>query len=64
MASYYGVVKANLLQRHYKKKVGGFKDWVQLGHADDYLIYPENIGGDLSIYELSLYKGDLYFFDP
>ncbi|WP_458250295.1 ISAon1 family transposase [Flavobacterium psychrophilum] len=61
MASYYGV-KANLLQRHYKKKISGFKDWEQLNHAEDYLIYPENIGENLSIDEVSLSKGELYTF--
>jgi transposase len=47
------------LQRHYKKKISGFKDWEQLNHAEDYLIYPENIGENLSIDELSLSKGEL-----
>ena len=42
-------MKANLLQRHYKKKTSGFKQWDQLDHAEDYLIYPENIGENLSI---------------
>jgi transposase len=51
-----------LLQRHYKKKVSGFKDWNQLSHADDYLIYPQNIGKNLSIDELSLSKGEIYTF--
>jgi len=50
------------LQRHYKKKISGFKDWKQLNHSEDYLIYPENIGEHLSIDELSLSKGELYTF--
>lgn len=50
------------MQRHYKKKISGFKDWEQLNHAEDYLIYPENIGENLSIDELSLSKGELYTF--
>ena len=55
-------MKANLLQRHYKKKTSGFKDWGQLEHAEDYLIYAENIGEHLSIDEVSLSKGELYTF--
>jgi transposase len=51
-----------LLQRHYKKKVSGFKDWDQLSHAEDYLIYPQNIGKNLSIDELCLSKGEIYTF--
>ncbi len=50
------------MQRHYKKKISGFKDWNQLNHSEDYLIYPENIGENLGIDELSLSKGELYTF--
>jgi transposase len=50
------------LQRHYKKKVSGFTEWNQLNHAENYLIYPENIGEHLSIDEVSLSKGELYTF--
>lgn len=50
------------MQRHYKKKISGFKDWEQLNHCEDYLIYPENIGEHLSIDELSLSKGEIYTF--
>jgi transposase len=51
-----------LLQRHYKKKVSGFKQWNQLKHAEEYLIYPENIGQYLSIDEVCLSKGELYTY--
>ncbi len=61
IASYYGI-NSHKLQRHYKHKVSGFKDWIQLPHADDYLIYPENITANLSIDEVSLSKGELYTF--
>ena len=61
IASYY-LVNSQKLQRHYKKKVSGFNDWKQLTHAEDYLIYPENITDMLSIDEVSLSKGELYTF--
>ena len=61
IASYYGV-SSQKLQRHYKHKVSGFKDWSQLPHAEEYLIYPENITDKLSIDEVSLSKGELYTF--
>lgn len=61
IASYYSV-QANLLQRHYRKKISGFKDWEQLNHSEDYLIFPENIGEHLNIDELSLSKGELSTF--
>lgn len=61
IASYFQV-NSQKLQRHYKKKVSGFKQWDQLPHAEDYLIYPENVTNKLSIDELSLSKGELYTF--
>jgi transposase len=61
IASYYQV-NAKTLQRHYKHEVSGFKQWDQLSHAGDYLIYPENITENLSIDEVSLSKGELYTF--
>lgn len=61
IASYYGV-NSQKLQRHYKHKVSGFKEWKQLPHAEEYLIYPENITDKLSLDEVSLSKGELYTF--
>jgi len=61
IASYFQV-SSDKLQRHYKHHVSGFKQWDQLSHADDYLIFPENITDKLSIDEVSLSKGELYTF--
>ena len=61
IASYFGI-DAKKLQRHYKYQVSGFKEWPQLPHAGDYLLYPENITERLSIDEVSLSKGELYTF--
>ena len=38
------MVDANKFRRHYKKKVSGFSSWEQLSHAEEYTLYPENIG--------------------
>lgn len=61
IASYYGV-DSQKLQRHYKHEVSGFNQWGQLTHAEEYLLYPENITENLSIDEVSLSKGELYTF--
>lgn len=55
-------MKAQTLNRSYKKFSSGFKDWEQSGHAEDYLIFPENTGPHLSIDEVSLSQGELYTF--
>jgi transposase len=61
IASYYGI-KAQKLQRYYKHKISGYHQWDQQNHAEDYLIYPDNITSHLSIDELSLSNGELYTF--
>lgn len=40
--------------------MSGFDDWVQAPHADEYVLYPENMGEHLSIDEVALSKGELY----
>lgn len=37
-----------------------FKSWVQKSHANEWLIFPENMGSYLSIDEVALSKGELY----
>ncbi|WAC15429.1 transposase [Dyadobacter pollutisoli] len=46
--------------RHYRDFQSGFKDWDQRGHAKKWLLYPENLGPQLSIDETSLSRGELY----
>jgi transposase len=59
IASYY-FVKSKTLQKHYKHQVSGYHNWEQKQHAEDYLIFPENITDSISIDEVSLSKGELY----
>lgn len=40
--------------------MSGFDNWEQASHAEDYVLYPENIGEHLSIDEVALSKGELY----
>ncbi len=55
-------MKAKTLNRSYKKFTSGFKEWNQKSHAEDYLIYPQNVTEKLSIDELALSQGELYTF--
>ena len=50
------------MQRHYKKRSSGYQQWRQKSHSEDYLVYPENIGENLSLDEVSLSKGELYTY--
>lgn len=59
IASYY-FVKSKTLQKHYKHQISGYHEWEQKQHAEDYLIFLENISDSISIDEVSLSKGELY----
>lgn len=55
----YGV-DGDLLERQYKDYLSGFRHWDQLDHAQDWILYPDNVGARLSIDETSLSNGELY----
>jgi transposase len=55
-------VKGSTLNRSYKKFSSGFRDWDQRSHAEEYLTFEKNLGGHLSIDEVSLSQGELYTF--
>ena len=48
------------LQRQYKKHLSNFYTWEQREHANEWLIFPENMGSHLSIDEVNLSMGELY----
>ena len=49
-----------LLEEQYASHLSGFKEWDQLDHAQDWILFPENIGPYLSIDETCLSQGELY----
>ncbi len=49
-----------LLEEQYRDHLSNFHHWEQLEHANDWILYPENIGPYLSIDETSLSQGELY----
>ncbi len=48
------------LQDQYVRHLSGFVDWDQLAHAQDWILFPDNIGSYLSIDETCLSQGELY----
>lgn len=50
------------LAHQYKEIFSDFRQWNQLSHAREYLLFPENIGSTLCIDESSLSCGELYTF--
>ncbi len=48
------------MRKQYKEVISDYRTWDQLGHAEEYLLYPGNIGPDLSLDETCLSNGDVY----
>lgn len=53
-------VDGDQLERQYKDHLSGYREWEAKDHADQWLVFPENIGERLSIDETSLSNGELY----
>ena len=53
-------VRANTLEKQYKEILSGYRTWGELKHAEEWLVFAENIGPHLAIDETSLSNGDLY----
>lgn len=59
LAARYGL-NGQTLRRQYKEKISGYRSWDQLEHADQYILYPGNLGPDMSLDETCLSNGDVY----
>jgi len=59
LGRFFGV-DGKRLEEQYASHLSGFTDWDQSEHAEDWLVFPENLGENLSIDETSLSQGELY----
>lgn len=55
-------MNGKLLSSQYKEHFSDFRTWDQLPHASEYLLFPENMGPNLSIDESCLSSGEVYTF--
>ena len=53
-------IDGDQFERQYKEHLSGYRDWEQKGHAEEWMVFEENIGEQLSIDETSLSNGELY----
>lgn len=56
----YYFINGKRLEEQYVSHLSGFLEWDQRTHAEDYILFPENMGSRLSIDETSLSQGELY----
>ena len=47
-------------EKQYKNHLSDFRQWDQLEHAEEWILYSANIGAHLSIDETALSNGELY----
>ena len=48
------------LRKQYKERISGYRTWGQLVHAEEYMLFPDNFGADLSLDETCLSNGEVY----
>jgi len=53
-------IDGHQFEKQYKEILSGYRDWNQLDHAQDRLLFPENIGPYPAIDETALSNGELY----
>lgn len=53
-------IDGNQFERQYKDYLSDYRTWEDADHADQWLVYPENVGPRLSIDETALSNGELY----
>ncbi|WP_449406383.1 ISAon1 family transposase [Pedobacter aquae] len=59
LGRFFGV-EGKRLQEQYVSHLSDFMSWDQAEHAQDWLLFPDNLGEYLSIDETSLSQGELY----
>lgn len=55
-------IDGHTFEKQYKEVLSGYREWDQLEHADEWLLFPENMGTSIAIDETSLSNGELYTF--
>jgi transposase len=53
-------VDGKQLEEQYRDYLSDFHDWEQLSHANDWVLFEENLGTHLSLDETALSQGELY----
>jgi transposase len=53
-------IDGNYFGKQYKEHFSDYKQWEQREHAQEWILFPENMGTQLSIDETSLSNGELY----
>ena len=47
-------IDASTFEKQYKDVLSGYRNWEELSHAEEWLVFPENIGPNLAIDETGM----------
>ena len=57
-------IDGHAFEKQYKEVLSGFREWDQLDHAEEWLLFPDNIGPRLAIDESSLSNVNCIHLSP
>ena len=57
---HYYHINGDTFEKQYKEVLSGYREWSELSHAEDRLVFPENIGESICIDETAPSNGELY----
>ena len=56
----YYHINGDTFEKQYKEILSGYRDWSELPHADEWLVFPDNMGESICIDETAPSNGELY----
>ena len=56
----YYHIKGDTFEKQYKETLSGFRQWEAIDHAEEWLLFPENLGESICIDETAPSNGELY----
>ena len=51
-------INGDTFEKQYKEILSGYREWPELSHAEDWLVFPENMGESICIDETAPSKGN------
>lgn len=57
---HYYHINGDTFEKQYKEILSGYREWPELSHAEEWLVFPENIGESICIDETAPSNGELY----
>ena len=56
----YYHINGGTFEKQYKETLSGYREWTELSHAEEWLVFPDNMGESICIDETAPSNGELY----